>query len=274
MKIEGNRRFRTLIDERQTSYVTCTHHSEKETLAKQVLDIVAERKGRFWKRLDGSKDMWLPVDSGIAMEKVKQAFRDNGSKRKSSHQQSGGNNEASGSRLRHKHSPDEAEVLQSLNAQASLSPQMSMFGNNSAAMLSQSRPDFLIGNRGNDLDLIQRAQEAERQQIWLSQMALMQNQSARGTPFMGPMYNMDQLLLERQLLARRAAEQQFLTQQLLVERQLASQASLQSPFWGGPAGGFPGGSGIPIGRGVHSDQRSSQSINREESSPGRSSSSK
>ena len=269
MKIEGNRRFRSLIDERQTSYVTCTHHSEKETLAKQVLDIVAQRKGRFWKRLDGSKDMWLPVDSGIAMEKVKQAFRDNGSKRKSS-----GNNEASSSRLRHKHSPDEVEVLQRLNAQSSLPPQMSMFSNNSAAMLSQSRPDFLIGNRGNDLDLLQRAQEAERQQLWLSQMALMQNQSARGTPFMGPMYNMDQLVLERQLLARRAAEQQFLTQQLLVERQLAAQASLQSPFWGGPAGGFSGVSGIPIGRGVHSDQRPSPSSNRDESSPGRSSASK
>lgn len=216
--------------------------------------------------------MWLPVDSGIAMEKVKQAFRDNGSKRKSSHQ--GGNNEVSNSKLRQKHSPDESDVLQRLNANASFPPQGPMFSNNPAAILSQSRPDFLIGNRGNDLDLIQRAQEAERQQIWLSQMALMQNQSAHGNPFMGPVYSMDQLLLERQLLARRAAEQQFLTQQLLVERQLAAQASLHSPFWGGQGGGMPGGSGIPIGRGMQSDQRPSPSSNRDESSPGRSSSSK
>ena len=275
MKIEGNRRFRTLIDERQTSYLACTHHSEKETLAKEVLDIVAERKGRFWKRLEGHKDMWLPVDSGIAMEKVKQAFRDNGSKRKSSHQQAGGTNDASSNKLRHKHS-DEAEVLRRLNAEATFPPQFSMLRNNAAAILSQNRADFLMGNRGNDLDLIQRAQEAERQQFWLSQMALMQNQS-RDNPFMGPAFNVDQLILERQILARRAAEQQLITQQLLVERQLAPQNSLHSQFWGVPPGGLPGVSGIPIGRGMHSDQRpnaDSTNSNRDQSSPGRSVSNK
>ena len=272
VKIEGNRRFRTLIQERQTSYLGCTHHSEKETLAKEVLDIVAERHGRFWKRQEGKKDMWVPVDFGVAMEKVKQAFRDNGSKRKSSHQQ-GGTKEGSDKKQRNKNSPAEAEVIQSLTARASFPPQVSLLRNNAAAILSQNR---------DNLALLQRAQEAERHQLLLSQMTLMRQHSATRNPLMGfssPSYTMDQLLLERQILSRQAAEQHILTQQLLVERQLAAQAALRSQFWGASAmhmGGYPDGFRLPVG-GMPSQQSSTKDEDkkgRDESSSGRSISSK
>lgn len=274
VKVEGNRRFRALIQERQNSYLSCTHHSEKEILSKEVLDIVASRKGRFWKRVDGNKELWIPVDSSTAMEKVKQAYRDIGSKRRA-HQQDKNNlqhDAASGKGKRNKNPHNEGNAI--------ISPQVSLLRKNAVEILPQN-DNRMDGNNpassatmGNyhDLALFRRAQEADREQMrFPQQMVLMQQQQqARNIPMNGlancslPFGMMDprpHLLLERQILAQRAAaaEHQLLTQQLLVERQLAAQASAVRSHFMGQFLGMGTGTGSPVGGPVNASLPSGES---------------
>jgi len=257
VKMEGNCRFRTLIQERQNSYLTCTHHSEKEALAKEVLDMVASRKGRFWKRVEGNKELWTPVDSSTAMEKVKQAYRDIGSKRKAQQQQDKNHLQhepTSEKGKRNKNSHDVANTI--------IPPQVSLLRNDAVQILSQNNnpaSSFVMGYNP-DLALFHRAQEAEREQMLFSQQmgVMQQQQQARNFPMngmanslaFGMMDPRQRLLLERQILAQRAsaAEHQLLTQQLLVERQLALRLPFMGPF--SPMGtGLPG-TGVGVGSAV------------------------
>jgi len=163
--------------------------------------MIGERGGRFWKRLDGSKELWTPVEYSVAMEKVKQAYRDLGSKRKSQG--------ADGSPISKKGKSGFLQVG---------GDQMSAFPGHQGASL-QGRAASMLNNPGsisNQLAFLnfQRAQESERQQLMLmlgAQAQQQQNISLQAAAFLASQQrqqlgnnNLMGLQLQRQLAAQQA----------------------------------------------------------------------
>ena len=84
---EGNIRFREVIRLLLPYYVATTRRSEKDSLARKVIDIIRSRQGRFVRRiespeeadrleLDSIDSVWIVVEEEAVIPKVKQTFRD------------------------------------------------------------------------------------------------------------------------------------------------------------------------------------------------------
>ena len=88
VKYEGNIEFRRLIHERKDEYISSVRHSQKDHIARDVINKVKSRNGRFLRKVDNPMEMkklnipanitsaWVHVDEGVVVEKIKQAFRD------------------------------------------------------------------------------------------------------------------------------------------------------------------------------------------------------
>lgn len=84
----GNKKFRELVQTRKAEYVLATRHETKNEIARQVLDEIHRRQGRFLRRInnpadakslgvpEGVRAAWSFVDVAVALEKCKQALRD------------------------------------------------------------------------------------------------------------------------------------------------------------------------------------------------------
>lgn len=90
VRYEGNVRFRQLVREKSQHYMDACGSLAKDKIAFGIMRIVAERNGRFLRKVKSSVESnqsgvpsgegaWVPVDSSISLRKVKQAFRDNDS---------------------------------------------------------------------------------------------------------------------------------------------------------------------------------------------------
>jgi len=83
----GNKRFRQLILKDKERYVTTSRHVMKEEIARNILNAVEERGGRFLRKLESESDRkrynvptgqnaWMEANDATAMQKVKQALRE------------------------------------------------------------------------------------------------------------------------------------------------------------------------------------------------------
>jgi hypothetical protein len=82
---EGNVLFRSLIRERKSEYMATNHRQTKAKIAREIVDAVLAKNGRFLKKIDPAEakelgipkgvDAWTPVDERTIMEKAKQALR-------------------------------------------------------------------------------------------------------------------------------------------------------------------------------------------------------
>jgi hypothetical protein len=83
---QGNVKFRELIHQRQEEYTNASRRQAKDRIAREILAVVAERKGRFLRKVEsGSEEQslgvpegvtaWVEADEAVAVEKVKQALR-------------------------------------------------------------------------------------------------------------------------------------------------------------------------------------------------------
>ena len=84
---EGNVRFRSLVDEHKREYLSTTSNREdKRRIAQKIFDQITMNGGRFLKKeakrkVNGiivNRGVYLQVHYKVAMEKVKQALRQNG----------------------------------------------------------------------------------------------------------------------------------------------------------------------------------------------------
>jgi hypothetical protein len=84
---EGNVRFRKLVQSRKTEYVSTGKRQMKDWIARQVMQAVAQRKGRFLRKIESLVEAeqmgvpdgvtaWAFVDDETVLQKVKQALRD------------------------------------------------------------------------------------------------------------------------------------------------------------------------------------------------------
>lgn len=84
---EGNIRFRDMVASRKPEYLATNHRQTKAKIAKEIVDAVFARNGRFLKKLeppeiqelgfDTRHDYYTLVDDDTIMEKAKQALRQN-----------------------------------------------------------------------------------------------------------------------------------------------------------------------------------------------------
>eukprot|EP00977_Amphora_coffeiformis_P028415 scaffold35012_cov214-Amphora_coffeaeformis.AAC.3 len=83
----GNIRFREVIRSLLPMYVATTRRSEKDRIARRVIEIVQSRQGRFVRRvespaeadsldLESPESVWILVGDEVVIPKVKQTFRD------------------------------------------------------------------------------------------------------------------------------------------------------------------------------------------------------
>eukprot|EP00977_Amphora_coffeiformis_P028413 scaffold35012_cov214-Amphora_coffeaeformis.AAC.1 len=83
----GNIRFRAVVKLLLPLYVSTPRRSEKDRLARAVVDIIKSRNGRFLRRIHSPSEadrlnlatyegVWLLVDEKLMIPKVKQTFRD------------------------------------------------------------------------------------------------------------------------------------------------------------------------------------------------------
>mmetsp|Transcript_4118 Transcript_4118/g.6061 ORF Transcript_4118/g.6061 Transcript_4118/m.6061 type:complete len:434 (+) Transcript_4118:234-1535(+) len=82
---EGNIRFRALVSERKTEYMATSHRQTKAKIAREIVNQVIEKGGRFLKKVEPTEakrmgvskgvDAWCTVDDDTIMEKAKQALR-------------------------------------------------------------------------------------------------------------------------------------------------------------------------------------------------------
>ena len=83
----GNIRFRAVVKMLLPLYISTSRRSEKDRLARSVVDIIRSRNGRFLRRIDSPSEadqlklatydgVWLLVDEKLMIPKVKQTFRD------------------------------------------------------------------------------------------------------------------------------------------------------------------------------------------------------
>ena len=78
-QFEGNLRFRALVDERKAEYTATTKRKEKKRIAKEIVDLVHAKGGRFLKQENASdnyNNVWFEADLNAAMEKTKQSLRE------------------------------------------------------------------------------------------------------------------------------------------------------------------------------------------------------
>jgi hypothetical protein len=84
---EGNVRFRHLVQERKTEYVSTGKRQMKDWIARQVIQAVRLRQGRFLRKIESLVEAermgvpegttaWTFVDETTILQKVKQALRD------------------------------------------------------------------------------------------------------------------------------------------------------------------------------------------------------
>jgi len=84
---EANRRFRELVWAHKPAYDATGKHSVKDKISRQILDVLAERGGRFVRRIEtaeerrtlgvpGISEAWVVINEDLAREKCKQALRD------------------------------------------------------------------------------------------------------------------------------------------------------------------------------------------------------
>lgn len=85
---EGNVRFRDLVRTRKKEYVGTGRHQIKDDIARQIIEEIIRRKGRFLRKvnphqedvsrlhLNGKEKVWRVAEEDVAIEKVKQALRD------------------------------------------------------------------------------------------------------------------------------------------------------------------------------------------------------
>jgi hypothetical protein len=87
MMYVGNCYLRELVQSRREEYLSARHRKEKDDIANSVVRAIHEKDGRFLKKvmtdqerkkfnLSKGVDAWLCVDDSVAVEKVKQNFRD------------------------------------------------------------------------------------------------------------------------------------------------------------------------------------------------------
>jgi hypothetical protein len=88
VKYSGNIEFRRLIHERKDEYVASVRHSQKDHIAREVLNVVVSKNGSFLRKVENPVEIkklkipesvmsaWVQVDEAIIVEKIKQAFRD------------------------------------------------------------------------------------------------------------------------------------------------------------------------------------------------------
>lgn len=88
---EGNIKFREMVAQRKNEYISTRNREAKANIAQEIVNTVLHAQGRFLKKIEGSdlKNMRFPrntelyqiVDPETAMEKTKQALRQNREKR-------------------------------------------------------------------------------------------------------------------------------------------------------------------------------------------------
>jgi hypothetical protein len=83
---QGNAKFRELIHQRQEEYTNAGRRQTKDRIAREILAVVAQRKGRFLRKVEAGPEeqslgvpegvtAWVEADEGVAVEKIKQALR-------------------------------------------------------------------------------------------------------------------------------------------------------------------------------------------------------
>eukprot|EP00540_Astrosyne_radiata_P003893 CAMPEP_0116847246 /NCGR_PEP_ID=MMETSP0418-20121206/14328_1 /TAXON_ID=1158023 /ORGANISM="Astrosyne radiata, Strain 13vi08-1A" /LENGTH=493 /DNA_ID=CAMNT_0004478671 /DNA_START=96 /DNA_END=1577 /DNA_ORIENTATION=+ len=82
---EGNIRFRALVGERKAEYMATNHRQTKAKIARDIVNTVLSKHGRFLKKVEPAEakrlgipkgvDAWCVVDDETIMEKAKQALR-------------------------------------------------------------------------------------------------------------------------------------------------------------------------------------------------------
>lgn len=77
---EGNLRFHALVDRRKGRYKATPSRKKKGEIAREVLDLIHERGGRFLKQNDRFTSVvdseWFEVETAVSEEKIKQALRE------------------------------------------------------------------------------------------------------------------------------------------------------------------------------------------------------
>lgn len=84
---QGNIRFRELVRTRKAEYIATGKHQVKDEIAREILEEIVRRRGRFLRRVnvedDKNKDnggkrekVWRIAEEDVAIEKVKQSLRD------------------------------------------------------------------------------------------------------------------------------------------------------------------------------------------------------
>ena len=87
VRFQGNIRFRKLIQNRMKEYTSTCRHVSKDAIAQEVVEMIIARDGQFLRKVELSAEFqelglpqgveaWIRVDRQAAINKVKQAFRD------------------------------------------------------------------------------------------------------------------------------------------------------------------------------------------------------
>jgi hypothetical protein len=76
--IDGNTKFRQLVHARSKEYWSCQDNFAKDLIARQIVETVTSRGGRFLRkvRTSGEEDQWELANKETVLVKVKQTFRD------------------------------------------------------------------------------------------------------------------------------------------------------------------------------------------------------
>jgi len=82
--------FRSLIEEAREAYTASSRFDPKKKIAKQIVDLVSSRGGRFLRLLETDKQLdsvveegeWVEVTEKVALEKAKQGLREKNRKKK------------------------------------------------------------------------------------------------------------------------------------------------------------------------------------------------
>jgi len=86
----GNRRFRELIEQRKEEYNSTRRNDDKSRIAQEFLNDLKATETRFLQLVESGETVddvltdgtWAEVDDNVALEKIKQAFRQRRTKRK------------------------------------------------------------------------------------------------------------------------------------------------------------------------------------------------
>jgi len=87
VRFQGNIRFRKLIQNRMKEYTSTCRHVSKDEIAQEIVETIRARDGQFLRKVELSAEFqelglpqgveaWIRVDRQAAINKVKQAFRD------------------------------------------------------------------------------------------------------------------------------------------------------------------------------------------------------